>query len=118
MVNGGGSSKRPHDPEKGDWGSCSVARLQLERLASQGYLPDADLAFTRPGLTSIDGQAHAKSHPWPREDEWVCFVPFLLHGLGFPIHPFLQGLLEFYRLQLHHLSPNSILHIAGFVALC
>ena len=28
------------------------------------------------------------------------------------------GLLEFYGLQLHNLTPASILHIAGFVALC
>jgi hypothetical protein len=61
---------------------------------------------------------HAESHPFPHGDEQVCFVPFLLHGLGFPIHPFLRGLLEFYGIQLHHLTPNSILHIAEFVALC
>ena len=42
----------------------------------------------------------------------------LLRGVGFPIHPFLRGLLEFYGLQLHHLTHASILHIAGFVALC
>ena len=28
------------------------------------------------------------------------------------------GLLEFYGLQLHNLTPASILHIVGFVALC
>ena len=28
------------------------------------------------------------------------------------------GVLEFYGLQLHNLTPASILHIAGFVALC
>ena len=47
----------------------------------------------------------------------MCFVPFLLWGLGFPIHPFLWGLLEFYGIQLHNLTPGSILHISGFVAL-
>ena len=35
-----------------------------------------------------------------------------------PLQPFLRGLLEFYGLQLHHLTPASILHIAGFIALC
>ena len=54
----------------------------------------------------------------PSKGEWVCLVPYLIRGLGFPIHPFLRGLLEFYGLQLHHLTPASILHIAGFVALC
>ena len=28
------------------------------------------------------------------------------------------GLLEFYGLQLHNLTPASMLHITGFVALC
>ena len=48
----------------------------------------------------------------------MCLVPYLIRGLGFPIHPFLRGLLEFYGLQLHNLTPASVLHIAGFVALC
>ena len=39
-------------------------------------------------------------------------------GRRVPIHPFLRGLLEFYGLQLHNLTPASILHIAGYVALC
>ena len=44
--------------------------------------------------------------------------PLFNKGARFPIHPFLRGLLEFYGLQLHHLTPASVLHIAGFVALC
>ena len=44
--------------------------------------------------------------------------PLLAEGLGFPIHPFLRGLLEFYGLQLHNFTPASILHIAGYVAFC
>ncbi|KAK1608563.1 hypothetical protein QYE76_032236 [Lolium multiflorum] len=34
------------------------------------------------------------------------------------IHPFLRGLLYVYGLQLHHLTPNSILHISIFITLC
>ena len=48
----------------------------------------------------------------------MCLVSFLLRGLGFPIHPFLRCLLEFYGIQLHNLTPGSILHISGFFALC
>ena len=48
----------------------------------------------------------------------MCFISFLIRGVGFPIHPFLRGLLEYYGLQLHNFTPASILHIAGFVALC
>jgi hypothetical protein len=88
MVIDAGPSKRPHGPLKGDWGSCSVTRLQLDRLATQGYLLDLDLTSTRPSLISVDGQVQADSHPMPHGDERVCFGPFLLCGLGFPIHPF------------------------------
>ena len=47
----------------------------------------------------------------------MCFVSFLLRGVGYPIHPFLRGLLEYYGLQLYNLTPSSILHIVGFVSL-
>ncbi|KAK1605687.1 hypothetical protein QYE76_029360 [Lolium multiflorum] len=35
-----------------------------------------------------------------------------------PIHEFLRGLLFVYGLQLHHFTPNSILHISIFITLC
>jgi hypothetical protein len=46
------------------------------------------------------------------------FLAFLLRGLSFPAHEFLRGLLFVYGVQLHQLTPNSILHIACFVTLC
>ena len=62
--------------------------------------------------------ALAENFPNPSQGERVCFISFLLRGVGFPIHPFLRGLLEYYGIQLHNLTPGSILHISGFVALC
>src|SRR3990170_2413361 len=73
---------------------------------------------SRGGLASIGNDVMAENFPNPNKEKRVCFVPFLLRGLGFPIHPFLRGLLEFYGIQLHNLTPGSILHISGFVALC
>jgi hypothetical protein len=46
------------------------------------------------------------------------FLAFLLRGLSFLAHEFLRGLLFVYGVQLHQLTPNSILHIACFVTLC
>ncbi|KAK1614281.1 hypothetical protein QYE76_019798 [Lolium multiflorum] len=48
----------------------------------------------------------------------VSFVDHLIRGLSAPIHPFLRGLVFVYGLQLHHLTPNSILHISIFITLC
>ena len=111
------SSSCPHDPQKCDWESCSVSRAHLNELQMQGYLPPADLVSVRAGLTSLNGEALAEIFPNPSKEERVCFISFLLRGVGFPIHPFLRGLLEYYGLQLHNLTPGSILHITGFIAL-
>jgi hypothetical protein len=46
------------------------------------------------------------------------FLAFLLCGLSLPAHEFLRGLLFVYGVQLHQLTPNSILHIACFITLC
>ena len=115
MVGTPSSSSCPYVPQKGDWESCSVSRAHLNKLQTQGYIPPADLVCVRARLTSLNGEALAENFPNPSKEERVCFVSFLLRGVGFPIHPFLRGLLEYYGLQLHNLTPGSILHIAGLV---
>ncbi|KAK1641602.1 hypothetical protein QYE76_059407 [Lolium multiflorum] len=59
-----------------------------------------------------------ESYPTPPMGYRVSFVDHLIRGLSAPIHPFLRGLLYVYGLQLHHLTPNSILHISIFITLC
>jgi hypothetical protein len=46
------------------------------------------------------------------------FLDFLLCGLSLPAHEFLCGLLLLYGMQLHQLTPHSLLHIACFITLC
>jgi hypothetical protein len=46
------------------------------------------------------------------------FLFFLFCGLSLPAHEFLRGLLFVYDVQLHQLTPNSILHIAYVITLC
>ncbi|KAK1611346.1 hypothetical protein QYE76_035019 [Lolium multiflorum] len=59
-----------------------------------------------------------ESYPTPPMGYRVSFVDHLIRGLSAPIHPFLRGLIFVYDLQLHHLTPNSILHISIFITLC
>ena len=66
----------------------------------------------------MDGAGQEEGFPVPKGPERVCLVPYLLRGLAFPIHPFLHGLLNFYGIQLHHLTPASIMYITGYVAVC
>jgi hypothetical protein len=49
---------------------------------------------------------------------WVMFLAFLPRGFSLPAHEFLHGLLFVYGVQLHQLTPNSLLHIACFITLC
>jgi len=46
------------------------------------------------------------------------FKAFVERGLGIPVCDFLWALLFFRGIQLHHLTLDSILHIAIFVHLC
>lgn len=108
------SSSRVTGTVEGECKHCSVTQGQLDRLFDAGYLPRPEVAFACPGLITDGDDIVQESSPNPQENEQVCFIPFLLRGLGFLIHPFLWGILHFYGLQLHHLSPNSILHIACF----
>jgi hypothetical protein len=56
--------------------------------------------------------------PQPPSGYQVIFLAFLLRGLSLPAHEFLRGLLFVYGVQLHQLTPNSLLHIACFMTLC
>jgi hypothetical protein len=48
----------------------------------------------------------------------VACVAFYERGFGVPSHRFLYSLLQFYGLELHHLTPSGILHMAAFVIIC
>jgi hypothetical protein len=48
-------------------------------------------------------------------DEIISFYHFSERGLALPSCSFFRGLLYFYGLELHHLNPNSIFHIAIFI---
>lgn len=53
-----------------------------------GYLPTPEIAFARRGLATVNGMDVVETIPHPADNEQVCFVPFLICGIGFPIHPF------------------------------
>ena len=50
--------------------------------------------------------------------ERVVFNSHFIRGLGFPLHPFVRGLLFFYELDFNDLAPNSNLHISAFIVMC
>ena len=56
--------------------------------------------------------------PMPPDGYVVSFAPFHEHGLMVPPHPFFQGLMHHYQIELQHLNPNRIQHIVAFIAMC
>src|SRR6187455_3349478 len=87
-----------------------ISESELLHLVSIGVLPPRELCSWR--------ICHGVTVPTEDTHESVIYVPFLLRGLTLPISPFFCGLLDFYRLNLTHLNPNSILQISIYVHLC
>ena len=88
-----------------------MTEAQLVRLAAEGSIPPKDVAHWR-------APPSGEVSPHPRPDDMVTFRIFYARGLGHPAHPFLLGLLEEWKIGLHHLNPTGMLHIAGFVTVC
>ncbi|KAG2549180.1 hypothetical protein PVAP13_9KG175926 [Panicum virgatum] len=55
--------------------------------------------------------------PVPPRGYVVSFVAFHERGFTTPAHRFFRGLLHHYGVELQHLNPNGIQHIACFIAL-
>jgi hypothetical protein len=94
---------------KGHWAGSSVIEGTIQELRSTGYLP-ANVATRVPNPNQWV--------PAPNQGERVVFVPHLVRGLGFPLHPFVRGIMFYYGLDFHHMAPNSILHLASFITVC
>ena len=78
--------------------ASSVTEGHIEKLRSAGYL-SSDIAHRLPD----EGQLI----PTPRPHERVVFLPHFLRGLGFPLHPFVRGLMYYYGLDFHDLRQTS-----------
>jgi hypothetical protein len=50
--------------------------------------------------------------------ETVVFRDFVKCGLALPVSEFFYALLQFWGIQLHHLTPQSILHLPIFTHFC
>ncbi|KAK1677608.1 hypothetical protein QYE76_038456 [Lolium multiflorum] len=91
-----------------EWERSKVTNQDLNLLKRLGLMKKED-AIRFPS---------EESYPNPPMEYRVSFVDHLIRGLSTPIHDFLRGLLFVYGIQLHQLTPNSILHISIFITLC
>ena len=68
----------------GKWMASSITEGHIQKLRSAGYL-SSDIAHWLPDKGQLI--------PTPRPHERVVFLPHFLRGLGFPLHPFVRGLM-------------------------
>ena len=90
---------------QGKWMASTVKENDIAQLREAGYL-SREIAHRLP----TKGQIVPTLEPHER----VVFIPHFVRGLGFPLHPFVRGLMFYYGLDFHDLAPNSILHISAF----
>ena len=93
------------------WYRSNVTHMHMEGLVKRGLLR---------GRTEVVEwlMPDHKEAPVLLDGYIVSFVPFHERGLMIPPHPFLRGLLHHYQIELQHLNPNGIQHIAVFIVLC
>jgi hypothetical protein len=105
-----GKKKKEAQPPSGEWTHSKCSKNDLNKLVSEGLLQDKSLVNWHPSFRE----------PFPMEnvDEIITFYHFAERGLALPSCSFFRGLLYFYGLELHHLNPNSICHIAIFIHFC
>ncbi|KAK1667816.1 hypothetical protein QYE76_055975 [Lolium multiflorum] len=89
-----------------EWERSKISPQDINLLKKLGISKKGALRFPAKKLPNpsngVSGQFRRPPHPWSFR----------------PIHNLLRGLLFMYGLQLHHLTPNSILHISIFITLC
>ena len=87
----------------------SVKEKDIAEFRAAGYLAK-EIAHRLP--------AQGLVVPTPKPTERVVFLPHFVRGLGFPLHPFVRGLMYYYGLDFHDLAPNSFLNISAFIVVC
>ena len=89
--------------------ASTVKEEHIMKLRAAGYLA-ADIAHRLPDAGQII--------PTRGPHERVMFLAHFVRRLGFPLHPFVRGLMFYYGLDFHDLAPNFDLNISAFIVVC
>ena len=95
----------------GDWDGSNVHMDHIEFLRKTRRLPGKDQVRVRLA-------PEKEITPAPEEGERVVFRSHFLRGIGLPASAFFRSFLDFYQLQPHHLTPNTVVLLSAFVTLC
>jgi hypothetical protein len=92
------------------WTVTEVTQEHLQNLVTQGYMTTMELATCRvpkDPVTLVQDGGYI-----------MTCTAFYEWGFGVPPDQFLCSLPQLYGLELHHMTPSGILHMAAFVTLC
>jgi hypothetical protein len=94
----------------GYWQKSHVKDTDVQALEGEGIVaPQAESGWRTDFKAPV---------PVPNPSEIVMLKSHMERGLSMPPSLFFTNLLKFYGLQLHHISPNSLVSVAGYAALC
>jgi hypothetical protein len=97
------------ETSRGNWEHFNLDEETLSSLEREGYIAAKEISRWRvdPGATM----------PAPSDEEVIMLKSHIDRGFSLPPSYFLKGILWHYRLQLHHIAPNSFTTIVGFIVL-
>jgi len=83
------------------WCKSNITPQRLEDLICRGLL----CPLTAVEEWRLPGD---EDDPSPPEGYVVSFAHFHERGFAIPTHKFLRGLLDYYQVELQHLTPNGV----------
>jgi hypothetical protein len=97
-----------------EWAASSVMEKRLEELVRD------ELLRPKTSLFQPEWIAPPSDHrePAPPEGYVVSFICFHERGFGVPASTIMRALLHYYKVELHHLAPNTISQATIFAAVC
>jgi len=87
-----------------------MSELAVQELENMGLLQTQGVIQWR----ADEGE----DYPFEGTLETVMFHDFVERDLAIPMSEFFHALLQFWGIQLHHLTPQSILHLFIFTHFC
>jgi len=92
------------------WRKSKMSEAAVQELENLGLLQAQGVIQWRAG--------EGEDCPMEGTLETVVFRDFVERGLALPVSEFFYGLLLFWGIQLHHLTPQFILHLSIFTHFC
>ena len=100
-----------YDSHKGDWRNSDIMDRDIKELIIESYLPMTEGLAWRVALAG-------EVIPSPQAGEKVYLKAQLVCGVSLPISNFFLAVLNHYQVQPQNLSPNTILALSNYTALC